>query len=481
MNSFVFPAHDAFRNRADDLAAMEDWWQGRDRNALTLFGRRRVGKSWLFREFAHNKLAIILVSDRRAKGAQLSRFAATLAPYFGGVQPSITDVPELFAALYTLGQDRKLLVVIDEFPYLLPTRRREQDAVLTGIQAVMEERDSSKLKLLLCGSHIGQMATLLSESSPIRGRLTSLPVDPLRFKDAQAFIPAAGAQEKVERFAVAGGMSLYLDELGGGGSLRERICSRVLNSRGSLFDDPREVLEEELRSPGIYFSILEELAAGERSAGDLATAIGVKTPDLSQYLKTLQGMSLVERVAPVAGRADLRFRVADPFLRFWFRFVFPFQDDLKSGVLPASHYDSEIQPIFAEHVAPVFESLCRQWTRQEPGANGVGSWWGNALNQLRKTGERQTEEIDVVGLQRSAVTVVGECKWTSGRLTAKVLADVENYKIPAMRQAGFKVAARPLIVLFSRSGFKTNLVEKVGDRDDVRLVELDQLVQDLLL
>jgi AAA+ ATPase superfamily predicted ATPase len=240
------------------------------------------------------------------------------------------------------------------------------------------------------------------------------------------------------------------------------------------------VLEEELRSPGIYFSILEELAAGERSAGDLATAIGVKTPDLSQYLKTLQGMSLVERVAPVAGRADLRFRVADPFLRFWFRFVFPFQDDLKSGVLPASHYDNEIQPIFAEHVAPVFESLCRQWTRQEPGANGVGSWWGNALNQLRETGERQTEEIDVVGLQRSAVTVVGECKWTSGRLTAKVLADVENYKIPAMRQAGFKVAARPLIVLFSRSGFKTNLVEKVGDRDDVRLVELDQLVQDLL-
>jgi uncharacterized protein len=480
MDPFVFPAHDAFRNRASDLAAVEDWWQGRDRNALALFGRRRVGKSWLFRRFAHGKPAIILVSDRRAQGAQLSRFAAMLAPYFGGVQPSITDVPELFTALYTLGQERKLLVVIDEFPYLLPTRTREQDAVLTGIQAVMEERDSSKLKLMLCGSHIGQMATLLSESSPIRGRLTSLPVEPLRFKDAQAFIAAAGAHEKVERFAVAGGMSLYLDELGGRGSLRERICSRVLESRGPLFDDPREILEEDLRSPGIYFSILEELAAGERSVRDLATAIGVRSTDLTPYLKTLGEMSLVERVAPVAGRADLRFRVADPFLRFWFRFVFPYQDDLRSGVLPANHYDNEIQPVFAEHVAPVFESLCREWTRRQLGASRVGSWWGNALNDLRKTGERQTEEIDVVGLRRSAVTVVGECKWTSGRLTGKVLDDVEQYKIPAMRQAGLKIAATPLIALFSRSGFKANLMRQAADRDDIRLVQLDQLVQDLV-
>jgi AAA+ ATPase superfamily predicted ATPase len=479
VDPFVFPAHDDFRDRASDLAAMDDWWQGGDRNALALFGRRRVGMSWLFREFAHGKPAIILVSDRRARGAQLSRFAATLAPHFGGVQPSITDLPELFTALYTLAQERKSLVVIDEFPYLLPTLRREQDAVLTGVQAVMEERDSSRLKLVLCGSHIGQMATLLSESSPVRGRLTSLPIAPLRFKDAQAFIPAAAPHEKVERFAVAGGMSLYLDELGGG-SLRERVCSRVLNSRGPLFNDPREVLEEELRSPGIYFSVLEELATGERSSGALAMAIGVKTPDLSQYLKLLGDMSLVERIEPVAGRAELRFRIADPFLRFWFRFVFPFQADLKSGVRPTSHYANEIEPVLAEHVAPVFESLCREWTRQELGVSRVGSWWGNALNALRKTGERRTEEIDVVGMRRSAVTVLGECKWTSGRVTARVLDDVESYKLPALRQAGVKIAAQPLIVLFSRSGFKANLVELAAERSDLRLVELDTVVGDLL-
>jgi len=306
-----------------------------------------------------------------------------------------------------------------------------------------------------------------------------LPVDPLRFKDAQPFIGEAEPAAKVERFAVAGGMSLYLDELGTG-SLRERVCARVLNSRGPLFDDPREVLEEELRSPGVYFSILEELALGDRTSSDLATAIGVRTPDLSQYLKTLGAMTLVERVAPVAGRPELRFRMADPFMRFWFRFVFPFQDDLKSGVLPERHYDSEVAPALSEHVAPMFESLCREWVRHELGFSRVGSWWGNALNELRRTGERQTDELDVVGLKRSAVSMVGECKWTGSRLTAKVLEDVETYKIPAMRQAGLKIAARPLIVLFSRSGFKANLVELAKERGDVRLVELDELVQGLV-
>lgn len=480
MDVFFFPAHREFRNRTSDLAAIEDWWQGRDRNALALSGRRRVGKSWLFRAFANGKPAIVLVSDRRAPGAQLDRFAAALAPWFGGVQPSISDLPALIAALYTLARDEKILVVIDEFPYLLPTRARERDAVLTGIQAVMEERDSSQLKLVLCGSHLGQMATLLSDSSPIRGRLTSLPVEPLRFRDAQAFITASSAQEAVERFAVAGGMSLYLDELGGGGPLAERICSRVLNSRGPLFDDPREVLEEELRSPGVYFSILEELAAGQRSSSDLARAIGVRTPDLTAYLKVLQEMHLVERVSSVAGTAELRFRVADPFLRFWFRFVFPFQDDLRSGLRPESHYEHEVAPVLPEHVAPVFERLCREWSRQQLGFSRVGAWWGNALDELRRTGERQSEEVDVVGLQRSTAKVVGECKWTSGPVTAKVLDDLETYKIPALRQAGVKVAARPQIVLFSRSGFKPNIVEIAGERDDLRLVGLDELVRDLL-
>jgi AAA+ ATPase superfamily predicted ATPase len=486
MQDFVFPARDEFLNRAADLQRLEDWWSGRDRNALVLYGRRRVGKSWLFRAFAHEKPAIVLVAERRAEGAQLGRFADRLAPLVG-VRPDLGDVPGLIEALYALGEGQKTLAIIDEFPYLLPTRSEQREEILTAIQAVMEERESSRLKLMLCGSHIGQMRALLAQTGPLRGRLTPLSVEPLRFADAQAFVEEPTARARVERYAVAGGMSMQLDELAHGrGDLRERICERVLSHRGPLFNDPREVLEEELRQPGIYFSLLEELALGERAVSDLATSLGKRTSDLGPYLETLEGMRLAERIAPVtAGRdqRDHRFRLADNFLRFWFRFVFNFQEDLRAGLRPEDHYDGEIAPALSEHIATIFEGLCREWTRKELGARAsrVGSWWGNALNELRREGRRQSEEIDVLGLRRGAVTVVGECKWTTRRLDAQVLDDLEIYKLPALRQAKVRFASDgPSIVLFSKSGFERDLVKIAAEREDVRLVSLDELVAGLM-
>jgi hypothetical protein len=291
--------------------------------------------------------------------------------------------------------------------------------------------------------------------------------------------------ERIERFAVSGGMSLYLDELGRGGPLARRIEERVLDSRGPLFNDPREVLEDELREPGVYFSILEELGGGERSSGDIATALGKRTTDLGPYLATLREMGLVEQRGPLGARPggrDRRFRLADDFLRFWFRFVFAFQDDLSSGLRPADHYAAEVAPALADHVATVFERLCREYTRRVWGrrASRVGAWWGPALHDSRRRGVRTSEEIDVVGSGRSGVALVGECKWTTRKLSAQVLDDLQAHKIPALRQSGMKMTTQPDILLFSRSGFKQSLVEVAADRDDVHLVSAADLVERLV-
>jgi uncharacterized protein len=482
---YSFAAHNEFLNRRADLARMEDWWRGRSRDALVLYGRRRVGKSWLFREFSHGKPALVLVSERRTLGAQLKRFAGELAPYLGGVEPALESVADLVAALYEIGRERKVLAVVDELPYLLPSRGDARDAALTAVQAVMEDRDASRLKLVLCGSHIGQMTGLLGERSPLRGRVTPLPVNALSFGEAQPFISAGTPAEQIERFAVSGGMSLYLDELSRGGTLARRIQERALDSRGPLFNDPREVLEDELRAPGMYFSILEELGHGERSSGDIAAAAAKRTTDLGPYLNTLREMGLVEQRAPLGakpGSRDQRFRLADDFVRFWFRFVFPFQDDLSSGLRPADHYAGEVAPLLTDHVAPVFERLCREYVRATWGrqASRVGAWWGPALNRLRRSGERSAEEIDIVGSGRGRVTIVGECKWTTRKLSARVLDDLEAYKLPALRQSGLRVAAEPHILLFSRSGFKQALVEIAADREDVHLMSAADVVTTLL-
>jgi uncharacterized protein len=482
MDAFSFPARDRFLDRKADLARMEDWWSGGEANALALYGRRRVGKSWLFRRFADGKPAVVLVADRRAQVPQLDRFAAQLEPLLG-VRPALDGVPSLLEALYTLAGRGTTLAVIDEFPYLLPASESDRDAVLTSIQAVMEERDASQLKLVLCGSYIGQMERLLT--GPLRGRLTSLVVDPLDFGQAAVYLGAdTTATDKVERYAVAGGMSLYLDELGGGGTLRQRVCARVLDPRGPLFNDPREVLEEELRSPGVYYSLLEALATGEKSLSDLATALGRRTPDIQGYLKTLRGMHIVERHAPVTARDEARnhrWSLSDGFMRFWFRFVFPYQEDLKTGLAPGVLYREEIEPQIADHVSPTFEALCRQWVLRTGRATRVGAWWGNALGEQRRAKARMSEEVDVVGLARSVVAVIGECKWTKEPMALKVLDDLHAHKVPAMREAKIRFAKDGLqTVLFSRSGFRNDLMQAAEQCDDVTLVSVERLVDDLL-
>jgi AAA+ ATPase superfamily predicted ATPase len=146
---YSFPASDPFINRSEDLAALRRWWDESDPNALNLYGRRRVGKSWLFLRFADGKPATILVAERLAQGSQLARLSVTLEHELGFL-PQIQDVPALFRLLYQLGKDARRLVVLDEFPYLLPRSEAARDELLTAIQAVMEEeRDNSQTKRVI--------------------------------------------------------------------------------------------------------------------------------------------------------------------------------------------------------------------------------------------------------------------------------------------------------------------------------------------
>jgi AAA+ ATPase superfamily predicted ATPase len=480
MDSYAFPAAARFLNRTDDLAALERWWAGDDRNALNLYGRRRVGKSWLFRMFAHGKPAIVLVAERLAPGAQLSRLSAQLEDALG-LRPQIEDVPALFRRLYALGKDTPCLVVLDEFPYLLPRADASREAMLTAIQAVIEEeRDRSRTKLVLCGSHVAQMQALMSEGTALRGRMTTLMVDPMSFSEATAFIDASDNRERIERYAVTGGMARYLAELGSGGPLRELVCERLLDHNGALFNDPREVLEHELEQVATYFAVLQELAGGERALREIAAATGLRATSLSRPMDTLRAMRLVERRSPINATATdkaSRYRIADPFLRFWFRFVFPFQEDLAAGLAPTDLYALEIELGLADHVAPVYEDLCRVWVRRHRGGNAarVASWWGPTTREGRAAG-RYTEEIDIVGIGRSRATVIGECKWTTSPLSVSILAALENFKIPALRQSGVRTAPDTEIVLFCRSGFTDGLRAAADREPNLTLVELSDLV-----
>jgi AAA+ ATPase superfamily predicted ATPase len=483
MKSYTWEPRRQFANRVEDLARLESWWASGTRDAMALLGRRRVGKSWLFRRFAHGKPAIVLVADERLPTTQMSRFAAQLEPELG-VRPELADPRTLIEVLYRLGRERRVLVVIDEFPYLLPegaARRR----ILTEVQAVMEEeREQSQTKLLLCGSLIGQMESLLGRQSPLHGRLQSLDVWPMTFAEAKALSDRSDSPaRRITRYAITGGMARHLAELGKGADLRGLVCERVLDRRGPLFNDPRGVLEQELRSPATYFSILEELADHPAQIEHLTRALAMDSKHLSPYLETLRRMRLVSASLPVGAPGHARSRrysISDGFIRFWFRFVFPHQEGLQSGLRPEDVWDAEVEPFLADFVAPAFEDLCIRYARLIHGATAsrVGSWWGRALNRQRRLGARFTEEIDVAAAQRKTLRVVGECKWRTGAMPKAVLDELREFKIPAVAEEQRLRVTRdgPQVLLFSRSGFRRDLKAAAEDDPRVTLVELDELV-----
>lgn len=481
MDPYTWPLVNEFLDREDELASLEEWWRSPERMPVNMYGRRRVGKSWLLRRFAHGKPAVILASERLAPGTQLTRFAALLEPGLG-VRPEIEDLAALFRVAFRLARKAKALMVIDEFPWLLPGTEAEIERALSSIQAVMEEeREDSRLKLILCGSAISQMQALMSERGPLHGRLRALEVRPLRYPQTQGFLDTLDPIRRVERFAIAGGMPRYLSELGRG-DLRHAICSRVLDRNGPLWNEGRAVLEQELKQPGVYFSILEQLATGEKEVDRIASGARIENASVSRYLATLAELRIVHRKLPAGAMPSSRgghWELSDPFLRFWFRFVFGFQAELETGLSPEDLWESAVKPAMSDHVAPVFEDLCRDWTRTTYGrtAQRFGSWWGNARNDLRRTGQRSTEEIDIVGLSSGRVTVIGECRWRNKAMDGAILKEIEDYKLPALRQAGHKIDENLQILLFSRGGYNGTLTNAASQEERLRLVRIDAVAE----
>ena len=474
--NYEWPLVARFLDRRAELDRLDEWWASPELMPMNLYGRRRVGKSWLCRRFAHGKPAVVLVAERLATGVQLSRFSAQLGALDRGVAPDLPDVAGLIRTLFRLAADQKLLAVIDEFPWLLGTTESEVERTLSQVQAVMEEeRDTSRLKLIVCGSSVGQMEALQGERNPLHGRLVPLEIRPLDVAGASLFLGSLGPVERFERYSITGGTPRYLAALGGR-SLRSAVSGQLLRPDSPLWNEGRTIVAQELREPAVHFAALEQLASGEKELGEIAGKLRMDGGAVSKYLATLESLRLVRRRLPLGAAPTARgghWALEDPFLRFWFRFVFPFQADLEAGLVPEDLYDKAIAPLLGDHAAPVFEEVCRSHTRATYGkvAQRVGRWWGHARHDLRRSGTRFSEEIDIVGLSRNRVTVLGEAKWTSGPVDVNVLHDLAEFKRPALAQAGFEFASDPITIVYSKNGFTKRLRQRAEGDDRLALLD----------
>ena len=390
-----------FYNREHELERLRRRWEGGEAQIFTLWGRRRVGKSLLLLRFAEGKRHLYFEATSGTAADQLADFSARLSDATARAALSASTWRDALDAVADWAGEGPVLVVLDEFQHIA----RESPEIGSIVNVWWRERGADlPIFLVLCGSEVGffEREVVGYSASTYGRRAGQLRLRPFAPKDVALFLEDWTAQEKIAAYAVFGNMPYYLAQIRPRESLAENILNLILMGDGLLHEEARLLLEQELTDAAGYFSVLRAIAAGQTRVSQIAQRTGVRggAARVSQMLDTLRDLWLVERVVPVTvvnperSRQSL-YRIVDPYLRFWFRFVLPYQDRLIDAGGSERHLTARVLPQLDEFVSsPAFEEVAQQWLLDElDDASRAGRWWGKV---------REMRGLDLRDIDREA-------------------------------------------------------------------------------
>ena len=327
-----------FIDRERELATLNEQHTANDAAFMVIYGRRRVGKTTLIKEFIKNKRALYFLANEETEAVSMRRFAETLAEYTGQEylkNASFENWRDLFDIFLKHEQSEKKLLIIDEFPYMANANSAFPSILQWVWDTWFQEQNAM---LVLCGSLINMMEKYtLNYSSPLYGRRTGqIKMKQIDFAHYHKFYENMPYRDLVEFYSVTGGIPKYIELFDGQKGLFDEIRRLMLNPDGLLFEEPEFLLRHEVDEIGSYFSIIKSIAAGNHKPGKISADINVKQTSLPKYLKTLIDLGILRREVPVTednpekSKMSL-YQIKDNFLRFWFRFVYPERGRLELG------------------------------------------------------------------------------------------------------------------------------------------------------
>ncbi len=413
-----------FLDRERELALLEDRYRSDRAEFIVIYGRRRVGKTELIDQFiARCNNGVRLLAREESKTFQLSRFAAKLGEFFHDEFVKKTPFADWdgFFEYLSKKADRRVIIAIDEFPYLIKEDR--------ALPSILQDYWDSKLKksrifLVLSGSSISMMESkVLGHKSPLYGRRTGqLLMKPFNFLPILHYV--GDLEKAVEFYSVFGGTPAYIMEIDPRKDIFTNIAEKILREDSFIYKDIEFVLRQELVEPRYYFSILLSIARGNHRVGLIVNDTGLSKSIVNKYLSVLRNLQLVDHVVPITenrkSKKGLWF-LSDNLFDFWFRFINPYIDDIERcrSDLIISDY---IKPNFNEYVGRHFEPIVREFL-EEMNAKSllpsrftkIGRWW------------HKNTEIDAVALnERTKEILFVECKWRDKVNTKKVLRELKE-------------------------------------------------------
>ncbi len=453
-----------FKNRVSELKLLNGLYEKGAPKLIILYGRRRVGKTELLKEFLKKHKGLYILARQESEREQLRSASRSVAEFFNDDVLRLSPFSSWDALFAYIASKPRMPVVFDEFPYMVQSSKKVTSILQDHWDNNLSEKNAF---IVLCGSSMSMMERLLGHKSPIYGRRTEqMLLEPLNFRDACRFFPERMPfREKVMNYAVLGGMPAYLLEFNFDKGIRENILRNVLMKNRFLFQDVLFTLREELKEPKNYFSILYSISKGNTRPGQIVNDTGFEKSFVNKYLDTLSNLHIIERRVPVTEKNASRSRngiyvIKDNFFRFWFRFVFENLEYVEQG-RQENLVDNKILMELGSFAGHAFEEVAiSELVHMDKYKDYIfGRWWD------RKS------EVDILGIDRiGRKLLIGEAKL--GRLKDR---DIERIS-KSLKEKSSKINAslnfsEKFIIVCS--GFDGP--GKAGEKFGVEIIAMDKL------
>lgn len=460
-----------FIGRERELNALEKLYTSDKFEFAVIYGRRRVGKTALINRFLDGKKAIYFTGVESNATQNLENLSKSILEYGSGIEADTSFVSFQAALEYVfkLAETERLILAIDEYPYVA----RSSKSLSSTLQLLIDKyKDTSKLMLILCGSSMSYMEDhVLAYKAPLYGRRTAqMKILPFDFEETCRYFKKFSDEDKALIYGIAGGTPQYLLQMNDSLSVEDNIKNTFLNPVSFLYEEPLNLLKQEVREPAVYTAIITAIATGASRISEISGKVGENTNVCSAYIKSLINLGIVQKETPYGEKASRKsvYSIEDNMFRFWYRFVFENNSVIARGAADLVY--RRIEPMLSDYMGKVFEDICKQylWKQLLTGNcpvefKSLGRWWGNDPI------EKCQAEIDIMGEQDKDTAVFAECKWTNEKVDLSVLETL------AKRSKLFSYKNTRLY-LFSKSGFSRGCINEANKMGNVTLVSYKDIV-----
>lgn len=465
--------HESFIGREKELADLNELYLQDKFQLFVLYGRRRVGKTTLLNEFCKDKDTVFYSAEQSNNKLNLEKFSSLVFSFYGesNLEP-FSSWTNALSYIDERQKDKRLVLVIDEFPYLV----KKNKALLSELQHLIDHKlINGNIFMILCGSYMGFMEKeVLGSKSPLFGRRTAqFHMKSFNYQTSSKFLEGFSDEQKLELYGAFGGTPLYLQQISANESVEENIKRAYLKVISYLYEETLLLLRQEVQEPGVYSAIIEAIASGYTKANEISTKIGEDSAKCLKYIRTLCELGILHKETPFGEKESSRktiYGISDFMFRFWYRYVFANRTLIETGAQQVV-WSKRIEPDYSSYMGLVFEKVCMDYLSVK-NAKGelpilftsVGRWWGtNPVTHGQ-------EEIDLVANDGKDY-IFGECKWRNEKLDISVLGGLKE-----KADIFSKNRANTYYMLFSKTGFTDSLIDKAKSDSSIILVDLNEIM-----